>query len=61
MKFVGASKGNPGHAGYGGIFRSIKGRILRIYRGQIGINTNNAVEIHTLEEGLCITESQGYD
>jgi hypothetical protein len=52
MNFDGASKGNLGQAGYGRVFRNNKGNILRMYGGQMGINTNNVVELQALEEGL---------
>jgi len=36
LNFDGASKGNPGKAGYGGIFRNHAGMPLLIYFGNIG-------------------------
>jgi ribonuclease HI len=51
MNFDGTSKGNPGQAGYGGVFLTNKGNILRIYGGQIGINTNNAVKSRHWKKG----------
>jgi ribonuclease HI len=61
MNFDGGSKGNLGQVGYGGVFRSSQGRILRIYGDQIGINTNNATKLQALEEGLWVDDSHGYE
>jgi ribonuclease HI len=32
---------------------------LRTYGGKLGVNTNNAIELHALEEGLRISSTQG--
>jgi ribonuclease HI len=32
-----------------------------MYGGQMGINTNNAMELQALEEGLCVVAAKGYD
>ena len=41
MNFDGASKGNPGLVGYGGAIRNVEGRIMKVFWGYIGENTNN--------------------
>ena len=56
MNFDGASKGNPGQVGFGGIFRNSDGNILQIYYGSIGINSKNSAELEGLWEGLLIAE-----
>eukprot|EP00253_Pinus_taeda_P028396 PITA_28396 len=48
LNFDGASKGNPGKAGFGGIFRDHKGSPLLIYLGNIGWDTNNSAELEGL-------------
>ena len=52
MNFDGASKGNPGPAGYGGIFRNSQGEIEAIFYGSIGWDTNNSAELEGLWQGL---------
>ena len=52
MNFDGASKGNPGPAGFGGIFRNSQGDSLAIYYGSIGWDTNNSAELEGLWQGL---------
>ena len=56
MKFNidGASKGNPGMAGYGGVIRDEKGCIKVIFHSQLGNSTNNMAELMALEECLEI-------
>jgi ribonuclease HI len=61
INFEGTQKGNSGHTRYRGVFRTNKGNILRIYGGQIWINTNNATEHQALEEGIRVVEAQGYE
>jgi len=48
LKFNGASKGNPGKAGFGGIFRYHKGTPILTYLGSTGWDTNNSVELEGL-------------
>ena len=52
LNFDGASKGNPGPAGFGGIFRNSQGDIQAIYYGSIGWDTNNSAELEGLWQGL---------
>lgn len=56
LNFYGASKGNLGLAGFGGILRNSDGNILQIYYGSIGINSNNSEELEGLWQGLLIAE-----
>jgi ribonuclease HI len=58
MNFDGASKGNPGPAGYGAVIRNNKGEILHIVTGNIGYNTNNVAEIWGRLRGLQATKDQ---
>ena len=50
----GASKGNPGMAGYGGVIRAEKGFIKAIFHSHLGKATNNMVELMALEQCLEI-------
>jgi ribonuclease HI len=52
LNFDGASKGNPGAAGYGVVFRNHHGHILVIGAGPLGHSTNNAAELWGLIKGL---------
>jgi len=48
----GASKGNPGEAGFGGVLRDETGRIITLFHGCLGKATNNMVELMALEQCL---------
>lgn len=50
----GASKGNPGLAGHGGMLRDDKGAILFIFHDHLGKATNNMVESMAMEQCLEI-------
>jgi ribonuclease HI len=54
LNFDGASKGNPGLAGYEAVIRNSDGEILHILAGSMGHNTNNTVEIWSLLCGLQV-------
>eukprot|EP00253_Pinus_taeda_P029073 PITA_29073 len=54
LNFDGASKGNPGQAGFGGIIRDSKGSLLQLYYGSLGWDTNNSAELEGLWQGLSI-------
>eukprot|EP00253_Pinus_taeda_P025774 PITA_25774 len=60
LNFDGASKGNPGITGYGGVIRNSQGIPLKVYFGSIGWNTNNAAELDGLWKGLQISQQQRY-
>ena len=45
LNFDGASRGNPGPAGFGGLCRDHEGRIRMVFMGAIGKDTNNLVEL----------------
>lgn len=46
----GASKGNPGIAGFGGVLRDEEGKIIFIFHYHLGRATNNMVELMALEQ-----------
>ena len=60
INFDGASKGNPGAAGYGLVFRNHKGHILIISAGSLGHSTNNNAELWGLLNGLCLARDHGF-
>lgn len=60
MNFDGASKGNLGAAGFGGIFRDAVGNSLKIYYGSIGRDSNNSAELEGLWQGLLIAEENNF-
>lgn len=54
LNFDGASKGNPGPAGIGGLFRNDQGRTTWIYSDNGGIMRNNEAEYMAVNQGLKI-------
>ena len=50
----GASKGNPGMAGFGEVIRDEQGRIKDIFHSDLGTTTNNMAELMALEQCLEI-------
>jgi ribonuclease HI len=54
INFDGASKGNPGPAGYGAVIRNSTGEILTLTAGYLGETTNNVAEITGLLQGLRV-------
>ena len=59
LNFDGASKGNPGKAGFGGIFRDHKGTPILTYLGSTGWDTKNSEKLEGLWQGLIISQNQG--
>jgi ribonuclease HI len=60
VNFDGASKGNPGPAGYGTVLRNSDGEILGLEAGFIGDTTNNVAELTGLLRGLQAATNKGY-
>lgn len=60
LNFDGASKGNPGQTGYGGIIRDHQGKSHLTYYGTIGWNTNNVAELEALWKGLTLAQQGNY-
>lgn len=50
----GASKGNPGMDGFGGVIRDEQGRIMDIFHSHLGTATNNMAKPMALEQFLEI-------
>jgi hypothetical protein len=45
MNFDGASKDNPRLASYGGVFRDVKGKIIKRFDGHNISNSNNVIKL----------------
>eukprot|EP00253_Pinus_taeda_P033746 PITA_33746 len=60
LNFDGASKGNPGNAGFGGIFHDNQGNTRWIYAEWGGEMTNNEAELWVVQQGLRIVIHNGY-
>eukprot|EP00253_Pinus_taeda_P031554 PITA_31554 len=60
LNFDGASKGNPGPAGLGGIFRDGKGKTRWVFAEWVGEMTNNDAELWAVHEGLRIAVRNRY-
>ena len=57
--FDGASKGNPGLAGCGGVLTEANGNVVSKYSWGLGIETNNHAEFCGLYQGLRIARAKG--
>jgi ribonuclease HI len=60
LNFDKASKGNPGPAGVGGIFRNHQGETLLLYASSLGISTNNATKLAGLRRGMELAIEKGF-
>jgi len=60
LNFDGASKGNPGNDGFGGIFRDSQKQVRWIYAEWGGEMTNNEAELWAIHQGLRIAIRNGY-
>lgn len=60
LNFNGATKGNPGLAGVGGVFQNAAGDIVGIYWGYIGENMNNMAELKALLAGINMVVTNGW-
>ncbi|KAL0281808.1 UNVERIFIED_CONTAM: putative ribonuclease H protein, partial [Sesamum radiatum] len=56
----GASKGNPGISGAGGILRDHLGRVIFAFQEPLGINTNTQAELSAINRGLQICRDKGF-
>lgn len=54
INFDGASRGNLGLAGIGGVLRDNRGEIQHIYSQSLGEGSNNEMEFAVLQQGLRI-------
>lgn len=54
LNFDGDSKGNPGIAGIGGIFRDCQGRVRLLYLAYGGMMSNNEAEPMAVRQGMRI-------
>lgn len=60
LNFDGASKGNPGEASYGGIFRDSNKQVRWIFEDWAREMTNNEAEFWAFHQGLRIVVRNGY-
>lgn len=60
LNFDGASKGNPGKARFGGIFRNHKGNVLQTFMWSIGWDTNNSTKLEGMWQGLLLAQSNRF-
>eukprot|EP00253_Pinus_taeda_P027544 PITA_27544 len=60
LNFDGASKGNPGPAGFGGIFRDYKNQTRWVYAEGGGEMKKNEAELWAVCQGLRIAVRNGY-
>ena len=57
----GASRGNPGHSGGGGIIRNHRGEMIKAFSNYYGVCTNMVAEFRALEEGLFLAIELGLE
>jgi len=60
LNFDGASKGNPGCAGFGGIIRNALGQAVWVFFGYIGQDTNNSAELEGLLHGIQLAQDKSW-
>jgi len=60
LNFDGASKGNPGPAGFGGVFRDNEKHTRWVYAEWGGEMTNNEEELWAVHQGLRIAVRNKY-
>ena len=59
--FDGASKGNPGKAGSGGVITCLEGNIEVEYYWNIGFDSNNMAEVYGLWQGIKQLKDKGVE
>ena len=60
LNFDGASRGHPGPVGFGGLCHDHAGRIMMVFLGSIGKDTNNSAELEGLIRGLEVLIRGGF-
>ena len=60
LNFSGASRGNLGSTPFGGLCRYHDGRIVKVFVGSIGVDTNNSVELEGIICGLKVLIMGGH-
>jgi hypothetical protein len=56
LSFDGASKGNPGEEGVGGVLFGPRGKMMITYSWNLGTTTNNSAEAYALLKGIQIAK-----
>ena len=59
--FDGASKGNPGKAGSGGVITCLEGNIEVEYYWNIGFDSNNMAKVYGLWQGMKQLKDKGVE
>ena len=59
LNFDGASIGNPGKAGGGGLIRDSQGKWVKGYMRKIGMATSVEAKFWALRDGLILTSQMG--
>ena len=61
LNFDGASRGNPGAARFGGLCKESEGRVVFVFLGSIGQDTNNSAELEGMLQDLhCLVHSNSF-
>ena len=61
INFDGASRGNSDDVRYGGLCRDLQGRVIFVFLGSIGRDTNNSVELEGMIQALnCVVRSNSF-
>ena len=61
LNFDGASRGNPGPVGFGGICGDSQGRIIFVFLGAISRDSNNSAELEGMLQGLqCLVRRNNF-
>jgi ribonuclease HI len=56
--FDGASKGNPGEAGAGGVLYNPRGKRMLCYSWNLGVTTNNMAEAYAMYQGALLAQDR---
>jgi ribonuclease HI len=56
--FDGASKGNPGEAGAGGVLYIPRGKRMLDYSWNLGVTTNNMAEAYAMYQGVLLAQER---
>jgi ribonuclease HI len=60
LNFNGASKGNPGKEGEGGVFRDHMGEVILVYASNLEYYTNKFIEIARILHSIEIAQKHGF-
>ena len=61
LNFDGASRGKPSATGFSSLCRDSQGRVIFVFLGSIGRDTNNSVELKGMLQGLhCLVRNNSF-